>query len=155
MSGYSYRPRVRIIPADGPETIYDLTTIYPTAAGAVSSRVGYEVLQAVRFSPTRRILARRWGYLAWVELAFEISLLTDEPQLADLASALMTNGTEVYFSTNGGTNERRVIADSTYAREPLAGKAAAGVAVSFRLIASDRFESIPTMVDAANGASAW
>jgi len=144
MSGFSYQMRFRAVPDVGAPVIYDLTTLNPTQ-GPVSSLISYSPEKVSRPTPARRILEKRFGWRPNAALKFELSDLSEEQKLAEIATFLMRDDAHVYLSTDGGVNEREVVLDSDYVRDPLGGKTIAGVSVDLALRAVDLAPNVPAM----------
>src|SRR3990172_9753988 len=121
MAGFAYAVRVRVGPADGPETLYDLTGF--AAGGPVSTVVSYEPETVRRTLAGRRQVERRYGARPMIRLRFEMESVGEEATLAEIVSALLDDRNGVYLSTDAGISEREVVLDGPYERRPLAGKA--------------------------------
>lgn len=157
MAGYAYTPRFRVVYEDGPPegTTYELTALLsnPGSPGPLSIRLEYIPEKVQRKNINRGLKERRFGSYIAVIFGFELSVMADEASLVAIYNALNDDRATTYLSLVSGGTERAVVLES-YAWEPLAGKAAAGVSIEMRVQTVDVVETVLPIIG-AGGVTQW
>lgn len=143
MGGYSWTPKIRVDPSDGPDKAYDLKALLTDGKGPILVELDYPPVIEPRDDVNRALRPDVRGYRPTVALTFDVLTMADQGNLAEIEAALAEGTTDVYLSLNNGTTERAVVLIGRRGPTPLGGKNFVGARYRLELAAVDLIPEVP------------
>lgn len=153
MSGYKWDPVFRVVPKNGPETIYWLTDRLTDIGSHTKIVLRYVEAMKTREDINRSLRPVMFGLRPEVEIECVILSMADQSFLAEIESALLDPMTyNVFLSLDGGVVEREVVLSNVSNAEPLSGKTVIGATFRLSVRCVDLIQRKPVMMtDPGNG----
>jgi len=156
--GYLFAVRFRITPDNGVQKtiVLDATTLQD-GRGPVGVVPSYELEAETESDVVREMRQVSFGWRQRVALAFDIRVMTDQANLAELVNALVNPGKTVELSLDGGTTYREVLLEGGFGPQQFSGKWTAGAHYEMALVVKELLPEVPAIVtvDGAGKASVW